>query len=421
MKFLLQMALQSLLNRRLTTILTIFSVSLSITLLLGVERVRNGARDSFTNTISGTDLIVGSRGGTIQLLLYAVFRMGTPTNNLSFESFERISSLPEVAWTIPYSLGDSHRGFRVVGTNSEFYQRYQYQRGKSIVFAAGKEPSSLFEVTIGSAVAKKLNYKTGDRLTLAHGISEVSFQNHDDKPFTISGVLVPTGTPIDRSLYISLEGIEALHIDWQDGAPPIKGEEISPQELEAQQIEVKQITAFLLGAKSRMETLNLQRYINEYSDEALMAIIPGVALSDLWDGISYAEDGLRVVSLFVVIVGLLGMLVSVYNSLNERRREMAILRSVGAGPQLIFGLLMLESTIITAAGIITGIVLMYLGLFASQPILAEQFGLYIPIALPGVFEWVYLGVIAIIGLFMGAVPAWRAYHNTLSDGLTVKV
>jgi putative ABC transport system permease protein len=415
------MAFQSLINRRLTTILTIFSVSLSITLLLGVERVRNGARDSFTNTISGTDLIVGSRGGTIQLLLYAVFRMGSATNNLSYESFQKISALPEVAWTIPYSLGDSHRGFRVVGTNSEFYKRYQYQRGKNIAFASGTEPSSLFEVVIGSAVAKKLKYKTGDRLTLAHGISEVSFQNHDDKPFTVTGVLAPTGTPIDRSLYISLEGIEALHVDWQDGAPPLKGEGVSAQELAEQQIQVRQITAFLLGAKSRIETLNLQRFINEYEDEALMAIIPGVALSELWDGISYAEDGLRVVSLFVVIVGLLGMLVSVYNSLNERRREMAILRSVGAGPKLIFGLLMLESTIITGAGIITGIVVMYLGLFISQPILAEQFGLYIPIALPGLFEWIYLGIIGIIGLLMGAVPAWRAYHNTLSDGLTIKI
>jgi putative ABC transport system permease protein len=415
------MAFQSLFNRRLTTILTIFSVSLSITLLLGVERVRNGARESFTNTISGTDLIVGSRGGTIQLLLYAVFRMGSATNNLSYESYQKISELPEVAWTIPYSLGDSHRGFRVVGTNSEFYKRYQYQRGKNIEFASGKEPSSLFEVAIGSSVAKKLNYKTSDRLTLAHGISEVSFQNHDDKPFTITGVLAPTGTPIDRSLYISLEGIEALHVDWQDGAPPVKGQEVTAATLETQKIEVKQITAFLLGAKSRIQTLNLQRYINEYEDEALMAIIPGVALSELWDGISYAEDGLRVVSLFVVIVGLLGMLVSVYNSLNERRREMAILRSVGAGPKLIFGLLMLESTIITGAGIITGIVVMYLGLFITQPILAEQFGLYIPIALPGIFEWIYLAVIAFVGLLMGAVPAWRAYHNTLSDGLTIKI
>lgn len=421
MKFMLQMALQSLFNRRLTTVLTIFSVALSITLLLGVERVRQGARDSFTNTISGTDLIVGSRGGTIQLLLYSVFRMGSATNNMSYESYQQIATLPEVAWTIPYSLGDSHRGFRVVGTTTDFYQRYQYRRGQKIAFASGKEPSKLFEVVVGSAVARKLNYKTGDRLTLAHGIADVSFQNHDDKPFIITGVLAPTATPIDRSLYISLEGIEALHADWQDGAPPLKGTGIAPEVLAARKIEVHQITAFLLGATSRIETLSLQRKINDYEDEALMAIIPGVALSELWDGISYAEDGLRVVSLFVVIVGLLGMLVSVYNSLNERRREMAILRSVGAGPKLIFGLLMLESTIITAAGILSGIVLMYAGLFVAQPILEQQFGLHIPISLPGIFEWYYLAIIFNFGLMMGAVPAWRAYNNTLMDGLTIKV
>lgn len=421
MKFSLRMALQSLINRRLTTVLTIFSVALSIMLLLAVERVRLGARDSFTNTISGTDLIVGARGGTVQLLLYAVFRMGSATNNMSYESYETIKSWPEVAWTIPYSLGDSHRGFRVVGTTTDFYERYQYQRGKKVAFETGGAPAGLFDVAVGSAVARRLGYKTGDRITLSHGISEVSFQNHDDKPFTISGVLAPTGTPIDRSLYITLEGIEALHIDWQDGAPPVKGEGVPAAALQADTIKIHQITAFLLGATSRIQTLNLQRRINEYESEALMAIIPGVSLSELWDAISYAEDGLRVVSLFVVIVGLLGMLVSIYNSLNERRREMAILRSVGAGPKLIFGLLMLESTLITLAGMIAGICGMYLGFFIAQPVLEQQFGLFIPVAAPGLFEWLYLSVIFGFGLLLGAVPAWRAYNNTLMDGLTIKV
>lgn len=421
MKFTLKMALQSLFNRRVTTLLTIFSVALSIMLLLAVERVRHGARDSFTNTISGTDLIVGGRGGTVQLLLYAVFRMGSATNNMSYESLEEIRSWPEVAWTIPYSLGDSHRGFRVVGTTSDFYERYQYQRGKKVAFASGNEPKGLFDVVVGSAVAKRLNYKTGDRITLSHGISEVSFQNHDDKPFTITGVLAATGTPIDRSVYITLEGIEALHIDWQDGAPPVQGEGIAASSLSADNIKIHQVTAVLIGAQSRIQTLNLQRRINDYENEPLMAIIPGVSLSELWDAISYAEDGLRVVSLFVVIVGLLGMLVSIYNSLNERRREMAILRSVGAGPRLIFGLLMLESTIITLVGMLAGICGMYLGFVIAQPILEQEFGLFIPVAVPSTAEWIYLGAIAAFGLLMGAVPAWRAYNNTLMDGLTIKV
>jgi putative ABC transport system permease protein len=410
--FTLRLAFRSLVNRRLTSSLTILSVALSVALLLGVERVRLGARDSFSNTISQTDLIVGAKGGTIQLLLYAVFRMGTATANVSFETYEKIRSLPQVAWTIPYSLGDSHRGFRVVGTNTDFYDRYRYRREGRVEFAQGRVPSGVFDVALGSSVAKKLGYKVGDRIVLAHGISEISLQSHDDKPFTVVGILRQTSTPIDRSVYTTLEGIEAIHVDWQDGAPPMAGQEVSAAEIQNQKLEIKQITAFLLGAKSRMDTLRLQRDINEYEDEPLMAIIPGVALSELWDGIAYAEDALRVVSAFVVVVGLLGMLISIYNSLNERRREMAILRSVGAGPGLIFSLLILESSALTVAGCVSGSLALYGTLFLVQPI---------PINLPHVEEWFYLGAVLVLGLLLGAVPAWRAYRNTLFDGLTIRI
>jgi putative ABC transport system permease protein len=411
-----------LLNRRLTSTLTLLSVMLSVALLIGVERVRQGARESFKNTISQTDLIVGARGGTIQLLLYAVFRMGSATANLSYETYEKIKNNPDVAWTIPYSLGDSHRGFRVVGTTADFYEHYRYRHDKKPEFeAGGKVPSGMFEVALGGDVAGKLGYKLGDKIILAHGIADVAIQKHDDKPFTVVGILQKTATPIDRSVYITLEGMEAIHADWQDGAPPVPGKEISPQQLAQQHVKIGAITAFLLGCKSRIDTLRLQRMINDYEDEPLMAIIPGVALDELWEGLSYAEDGLRVVSAFVVVVGLLGMLVSIYNSLNERRREMAILRSVGAGPRLIFSLMGMESMVLTVVGTALGVVLMYGLLFTLQPVIERHFGLAIPIAPPGAAEWIYLATIFVLGLVLGIVPAARAYRNTLHDGLTIRI
>ncbi len=417
----IRLAIKSLINRRLTSVLTLLSVSLSVALLIGVERVRLGARDSFHNTISQTDLIVGSKGGTIQLLLYAVFRMGSATNNVTYETYQKIAHLPEVAWTIPYSLGDSHRGFRVVGTTQDFYDHYHYRRDKSVAFAGGRAAAGMFDVVLGSAVADKLGYKVGDRIVLQHGVAEVSFQSHADKPFTVVGLLEQTATPIDRSVYITLEGMEAIHVDWVDGAPPREGFGQKPEDLAKQQLPIHQITAFLLGAKSRMDTLRLQRQLNDYADEPLMAIIPGVALSELWDGISYAEDGLRVVSAFVVVVGLLGMLVSIYNSLNERRREMAILRSVGAGPGLIFSLMILESLLMTVAGAVLGVVAMYALLFALQPVIEQHFGLFVPISSLTGEELIYLAVIFVLGLVLGAVPAGRAYRNTLHDGLTIRL
>jgi putative ABC transport system permease protein len=415
------LAVKSLANRRLASSLTLASVALSVALLIGVERVRVGARDSFAHTISQTDLIVGAKGGTIQLLLYAVFRMGSATQNVTYGTYEKIKAMPEVAWTIPYSLGDSHRGFRVVGTTQDFYDRYRYRRDRNVAFADGGSPKRLFDVALGSAVAEALGYKVGDRITLAHGVADVSFQNHNDKPFTVSGILRSTATPIDRSLYVSLEAIEAIHVDWQDGAPPLEGQEVSAAALEGKPLEIHQITAFLVGCKSRLDSLRLQRTLNEYEEEPIMAILPGVALSELWEGISYAEDGLRVVSGFVVVVGLLGMLVSIYNSLNERRREMAILRSLGAGPRHILALLVMESFALTAGGALAGVLLAYGLLAVSQPLIERHFGLYLPINAPSLGEGVYLAAVLVLGLVLGFVPAWRAYRNTLHDGLTIRV
>jgi putative ABC transport system permease protein len=348
--------------------------------------------------------------------------MGSATANVSYEAYRHFAEHPSVAWTIPYSLGDSHRGYRVVGTTKDFYERYRYRRDGKVEFAAGGVADGIFDVVLGSEVAERLGYEMGEKIVLAHGVSDgASFQNHDDKPFTVVGILKRTATPIDRSVYVTLHGIEAIHVDWKDGAAPLPEDAVPAESLTREALPIHQITAFLVGAKSRFETLNLQREVNDYEAEPLMAIIPGVALSELWDGISYAEDGLRVVSAFVVVVGLLGMLVSIYNSLNERRREMAILRSVGAGPRLIFTLMVLESMLLTIGGSLTGVGLMYLLMITLKPLVEQRFGLYLPIAAPGPQELVYLGTVIVLGFVLGAVPAWRAYRNTLHDGLTIKV
>lgn len=420
MKTLLRLAIKSLWNRKLTSILTVLTIGLSVCLLFTVERVRSGAKESFSNTISQTDLIVGAKGGTIQLLLYSVFRIGSATDNLSYESYEEFKNHPAVKWTIPYSLGDSHRGFRVVGTDHNFFRHYRFHGDQFVEFEEGGEFASLFEVVLGGEVAEKYGYKVNQDIVLAHGVADITLQDHEDKPFKVVGILKKTGTPIDRSLYISLQGLEAIHVDWEDGAPPMPGQEISKESVEKRELPVHQITAFLLRTKARIETLSLQREINEYPDEALMAIIPGVALSDMWEGIRFAEQALSLVSFFVVLVGMLGMLISLYNSLNERRREMAILRSIGAGPRLILGLLVFESFILTVSGVVLGVLAMFFLLTTFQNYITTEFGLFLQVKSIVVEEFYLAGILIVLGVLMGAVPAMRAYFNTLSDGLTPK-
>lgn len=416
----LSLAWKSLLNRRFTALLTVMSIALSVTLLVGVERLRTEARESFANTLSGTDLIVGARSGPVQLLLYAVFRIGDATNNISWESYQEIAAHPKVAWTVPISLGDSHRGFRVLGTTTAYFEHYRYARDRRLAIAEGKPFADLYDAVLGAEVAEKLDYRIGDAIIVAHGASDVSFARHDDKPFRVAGILARTGTPVDRTVHVSLEAIEAIHIDWQSGAP-IPGISISAEQARAMDLTPKAITAFLVGLTSKVATFQVQRDVNEYPEEPLLAILPGVALSQLWNLIGVAENALLIVSAFVVVVGLFGMLTALLTSLNERRREMAILRSVGARPGHVFALIMGEAGFLTLLGVLSGMALLYLSLIAGQPIIESRFGIFVPIGGPTNHEWILLGTVIAAGFLVGSIPGYRAYRLSLADGLSLRI
>lgn len=420
--YLLRLALASLGNRRFTALLTVFAIALSVCLLLAVERVRSEARASFANTISGTDLIVGARSGSINLLLYSVFRIGNATNNIRWDSFERFAEHRQVKWAIPISLGDSHRGYRVMGTSTAYFEHYRYARSQPLQLRVGRTfTDDPFEVVLGAEVAQALGYGLGEQIVLAHGVARISLLKHDDKPFSVVGILARTGTPVDRTLHISLAGMEALHIDWQNGMPARGAAQVSAEQARAMDLQPKQITAFLLGLNSKIATFSLQREINEYRGEPLLAILPGVALQELWSLMGTAEKALFVVSLFVVLTGLIGMLTAILTSLNERRREMAILRSVGARPWHIAGLLVVEAFALALAGVLLGLLLLYLGIAGAQGYVQAHYGLYLPLSAPSGYEWQLLGAILAAALLIGCVPAWRAYRQSLADGLSIRL
>ncbi len=274
---------------------------------------------------------------------------------------------------------------------------------------------------LGADVARALDYQIGQKIVLAHGITDIALVKHDDMPFTVVGILAKTGTPIDRSVYITLQGMEAIHYDWQDGAPPALGQQTDPERLAQQELKVEQITSFLLRSKNRIDTLHLQREINDYMAEPLIAIIPGVALSELWQTLGYAETALWIVAIMVVFVGLLGMIVTLYNSLNERRREMAILRAVGAGPWRILSLLIFESCLMTVLGCLVGVLVLQVLMLIAGPLIEREFGLVFSLVGLGRLDVIYLASVVGIGLLMGLLPGIRAYRNTLVDGLTIRL
>jgi len=413
----LRLAVASLMARALTVAMTVLAIALSVALFLGVEKVRTGAKASFADTISGTDLIVGARSGSVQLLLYSVFRIGNATNNVTWESYQDIAARPEVEWIVPISLGDSHRQFRVMGTSRQFFDHYKYRQGRELVVSDGEVMSDLFDAVIGADVAATLGYLVGDPIVVAHGLA--SFTEHKDQPFQVSAILKKTGTPVDRTVIVSMEAIEAIHVDWQGGAQ-IPGQSTPVEVIRQMDLTPKAVTAALVGVESPLQTFALQRAINDYPEEPLLAILPGVALQELWQIVGVAETALLGVSAMVVVTALIGMMATIFSSLNERRREMAIFRAMGARPVTILGLLVLEAMLMAAVGTLLGLGLLYIGLVISQPIVDSAFGLWLPIDPPSLREvWVLLGVVS-AGAIVSLVPAVRAYRLSLADGMMVK-
>jgi len=415
----LRLAWQSIGNRRTTALLSMFAIALSITLFLGVERMRIGAKSSFTNTISGTDLIVGTRAGSVQLLLYSVFRIGNATSNISMDSLDTIAALDDVAWVVPISLGDSHRGYRVMGTSNDYFEHYRYRNKQPLEFSDGQRFEDLFDVVIGAEIAQQLGYQIGTSVIISHGIGAIGGNKHDDMPFMVSGILQRTGTPVDRTVHVSLAALEAVHLDWENGSPS-SGFRLSADQVRDLNLQPSAATAALVGTKTRFGIFQVQRFVNEYKNEPLTAVLPGVALQELWSIVGVAETALTAVSAMVVLTAILGMVTMILSTLNERRQEIAILRSIGAHTGTIFSLLMLEAVILAAGGILFGTGLLYALLFLINPWIAQSFGLYVAIDAPSLYELKLMGSILIIACVVGTVPALRAYRQSLIDGMSVQ-
>ena len=509
----LALAWKSLWNRRLTAALTLLSVATSVALLVGVERIRSEAKAGFANTISGADLIIGARGGPLNLVLYSIFRMGEATNNISWDSYQAIAARPEVAWTIPLSLGDAHRGYRVLGTDANYFAHYRFGNGRRLAFAQGAMFTDPTGAVLGAEVAAALDYGIGDPIVVSHGIGAVSFEHHDDVPLRVVGVLARTGTPVDRTVHVTLAAMERMHDEGDhDGhdehghdeahhdesgddeaghdehghepdhdeaahdeaghdeahhdehghGEPDRDEFVhdeaghdeaghdaldhdahdesghgeadhneavhdDPDHADAGHADVdghdlvpEAITACIVGLRARPQLLAFQRFVNEYPAEPLLAVVPGVVLQRLWELVSVAEVALFAVSGLVVVAGLVGMLTMLLASVAERRREMAVLRAVGAGRRLVFGLLVTEAVLLGGGAAVLGVAVVHVAIRLARDAVLERFAFAFTGQWPGVFELAVVVAVAVTAALVAVLPAWRLYRFSLVDGLSVR-
>jgi putative ABC transport system permease protein len=410
---LLSIAWRSIVSRRQTVILTFLSLVVSMSVLISVEHIRAQARESFNRTISGVDLIVGAPTGELNLLLSSVFRMGNPTNNIRYDSFSMLKSNKSVEWAIPISLGDSHRGFRVMGTNTDYFRYFKFGNERPLTLAEGDIFDSPFDAVIGADVARSLHYKKGDKIVIAHGLAAISFVNHDQTPFTISGILEPTGTSVDKTVHISLAAIEAIHL-------PAKQLQNLVNNPHAQLPLPESITSVMLGLSNKFATFTLQRQINHYQADRLIAVLPGVAMARLWELMAGVENILQIIGYLVLLASLFGLATMLLATMNERQNEIAVLRILGASPKLIVSLVILEALIISILALLFSLAIVTLSLTLLDSWLAAEYGLFLSHNVLSADLLILSSIIMGATLVTALVPGLEAYKKVLHSQLSCR-
>jgi putative ABC transport system permease protein len=398
---LLRLATASLLARRRTTGLMLLALTLSCALLFGVEKLRSELRTSAYAAVGAVDLIVGARTAPEQLLLATVFHYGALSTPLPRSTEARLAAHPAVRFALPLSLGDSVAGLPVVGTVPAYFAHLGTPPEGALAFQAGAPFTSDEEVVLGAEAARRLGKDLGDALTLSHGLGAQSFLEHGDHPLQVVGILAPTGTPLDQRVLVSLEALHAAHDGIASGAP-----------------EEENISALLLGLAPRAAALGLAAQLNRSEDPPLTAALPALTLAGLLRWLGAGEAVLRVLSIFVMVVALAGMLAMMLASLEQRRREMAVLRALGAGFGTLLALLLAEALILTFLAIGLGLGLVHGGLALAAPTLQSATGLALQDLGPTPGEGLLaLGALA-LATPAGLLPAWLAARRALMDGLS---
>ncbi|MBM4193540.1 MAG: ABC transporter permease [Gemmatimonadetes bacterium] len=405
---------RSLRQHALSTAITVTSVALASGLVMSVFSIKEQTYEAFTGGPVGFDAVLGARGSQLQLVLNSVFHLETSPGNIPWSMYQAIGRDPGVELAVPYAVGDNFQGFRIVGTTPELFTKFEYQQGRRLTPRDGGRifDPARHEAVIGSYVAQMTGVTVGATINPYHGLQYDATRRHNDE-YTVVGVLEPSNSPSDRVVWIPIEGIYRMSGHVLRGT----GKATVAREGETIPDEAKEVSAVMLKLNDPQAGMYLDQTINRQGKVATLAWPIGRVMADLFGKIGWVNQVLALVAYLVVVVAAGSIVASIYNTMNERRREFAILRSLGARRSTVLSAIVLESTTITALGALCGYAVYAAILSGTVVAVRAQTGVVLdPLRFDSVLV-VTPAVMVGLGALAGLIPAFKAYRTDVASNL----
>ena len=407
---LLQLSAKSLQSKPAASGISLLLLSLGVAIISLLFLLQNQVEEKFNKNISGIDMVVGAKGSPLQLILSAVFQLDNPTGNISLKEAKALQRNRLVAKAIPLAYGDSYQGFRIVGTEESYLSLYESS------IARGKAWNTPYEVVLGSQVAKATGLEVGDTFYSAHGLVQGA-PEHDEHPFVVSGILEHSNSVLDGLILTGLETVWQVHA--HSPASPAEEGAHHPNEAtekEAPENEDMEITAMLIKFRGPMGMVMLPRQINERSN--MQAAVPAIEVNRLFQLLGIGVDLLKTIAYAIIFIAGFSFFLSLYNSLRERKYELALMRSMGASRSKIFSLLLLEGLLLSLTGYLIGILIGHLGLLLISNYSANSYGYQFELFRITKEEIILAGGVLLLGIFAATIPAIKAIRTPISETLS---
>lgn len=409
---LIKIAWKNLIDKKLNSFLCILLMALGIGLISLLVILSKQFEEKFTKNISGIDMVVGAKGSPLQLILSSVYQVDNPTGNIPLSQVNNLRKNPLVKEVIPMSMGDNYKGYRIVGTNKSYLEHFKTE------IAEGKLFSENLEVVVGKVAAENLGLKIGDDFHSAHGLDSEG-ETHDHEHFVVVGILEFNNSVVDNVILTSLSSVWAVHEHGSANSEQLtvnNESEEEPSNLKPQSSEPdRDITSALVKFRSPMGMMTVPRNINE--NTLMQAALPSIEVNRLFELLGVGVSTLHALALAIMLISGISVFVSLYNSLKERRYEMALMLSMGAGRLQLFGMLMLEGLILGIVGYITGLIISRVGIWLVSKQVAENYHFDISqVSFQPEEGWLFLAAIG-IGLLAAALPSLGIYRLNISETL----